>query len=169
MADFGTVLNSSNETLDLHCNSITTNAPSNNYAYAVLATTTASVVVPSGISTTLQWTTSQLQAYKNITISGADTLFTLEKIGNYQVDFNIWIEVPSVAGSQMSVELLVNGTATTFDVGYTNGVSLYNYKATLKAFVSKPTNAPVSVSFRLNATAFTGVFRYAQLSITKLE
>jgi hypothetical protein len=169
MSDFGTILNPNNNTLDLYCNSITTTATSDNYAYAILTSTTAQVVVPSGVSTTLQWTSSPSKSFENITLSGVDSLFTLEKIGKYLVDFNISAEIPSFAGAQLGVELNVNGTSTTFDVGFSNGVSIYNYKATLKALVSKPTDALVSLNFTLTATGFTGIFRYAQLSITKLE
>lgn len=166
MADFGTILNPNNNTLDLYCKSITT-ASSNN-AYAILASTTASGNAPPSIPTLIDWTTSQLQSYKNITISGGNTLFTLEKIGNYQVDLNIWLELTTFPGSQNGVEVLVNGTVATFDVGYATTVP-YNYKGTLKLFVSKPTSAPVVLSFRVSALGFSGNFRYAQLSIVKLE
>jgi hypothetical protein len=169
MADFGTILNPNNNTLDLYCNSITTNAPSKNDAYAILSSTTAAGSAPPGIPTLIDWSTSQLQAYKNVTISGGNTLFTLEKIGNYQVDLNVWLDLSTFPGSQNGVELLVNGTVITFDVAYSNGTTPYNYKGTLKAFVSKPSNAPVALSFSVSPTGFLGNFRYAQLSIIKME
>jgi hypothetical protein len=168
MADFGTILNLNNNTLDLYCNSITTNSPNKNGAYAILSSTTANGNAPPGIPTLIDWTTSQLQSYKNISISGGNTLFTLQNIGNYQVDLNIWLELTTFPGSQNGVEVLVNGTVASFDVGYATTVP-YNYKGTLKLFVSKPTVAPVVLSFRVSALGFSGNFRYAQLSITKLE
>ena len=169
MADFGTILNPNNNTLDLYCNSITTNAPSKNGAYAILSSTTTSGTAFPGVPILIDWTTSGLQAYKNIVISGGNTLFTLQKIGNYQVDLNISLDLSTFAGCQSGVEILVNGTVTTFDVAYGVTTSPYTYKGTLKAFVSKPTSAPVVLSFRVSALGFSSNFRYAQLSITKLE
>lgn len=169
MADFGTILKPDNNTLDLHCNSITTIAPSNNYAFAILATTTAAVTAIPDSPIFINWSSSQLQAYRNITIGGGDTTFTLEKIGNYLVDLNVWLNLGTAVGAQNTVALFVNGTQVTFDVGFGNGVSSYNYKGTLKAVVSKPTSAPVVISFRVATIIAPAEYRYAQLSITKLE
>jgi hypothetical protein len=169
MADFSTIVNPSNTSLDLYCNSITTTAPSNNYAFAILASTISATTVNPGAPVLINWSSSQLQAYRNITIGGGDTTFTLEKIGNYLVDFNVALDAVSTAGFQNSVSLLVNGTVVSFDVAFGNGVSYYVYKGTLKAIVSKPTNAPVVISFRVSTLVVSGDHRYAQLSITKLE
>lgn len=169
MADFSTIVNPSNTSLDLYCNSITTNAPSKNDAYAILSSTTSAVTVNPGSPVLVDWATSQYQAYKNITVGGGGTTFTLEKIGNYLVDFNIWLDLGLTVGAQNSVSLLVNGSSLTFDVGFGNGVSSYNYKGTLKAYVQKPSSAPVVLSFRVNTIIAAADHRYAQLSITKLE
>jgi len=169
MADFSTIVNPSNTSLDLYCNSITTNAPSKNDAYAILSSTTAIGTGFPGVPILIDWTTSQLQAYKNIVISGGNTLFTLEKIGNYQVDLNISLDLSTFPASQSAVELLVNGTLVSFDVAYGVVASPYTYKGTLKAFVSKPSSAPVVLSFRVSALGFSSNFRYAQLSIVKIE
>ena len=170
MADFSTIVRPSNTSLDLYCNSVTTTAPSANSAYAILSTTTALLPVVVGTPVLINWATSQLQAYKNITISGGDTLFTLGKIGNYQIELNANVDISNGAGEQCGVELLVNGTSTTFDVGFGNNTTSYNYKATLKCLVTKPTSAPVAISFRSSAQGATnGAIRYAQLSIVKLE
>jgi len=169
MADFSTILDTSNTTLDLHCRSITTEAQSNNYAYAILSTTTTAVNVNPGTPVLIDWSTSQYQAYKNITVSGGGTSFTLQKIGNYLVDFNIALDIVSTAGAQNSVSLLVNGSALTFDVGFTNNVSNYVYKGTLKAYVQKATSAPVVISFSASTLVASAQHRYAQLSIVKLE
>ena len=169
MADFSTIVKPSNTTLDLYCRSITTAAPSNNQAYAILSSTTSAVTVNPGNPVLIDWTTSQYQAYKNITIGGGGTTFTLEKIGNYLVDFNVALDAVSTAGFQNSVSLLVNGSDLTFDAAYGNGVSLYIYKGTLKAYVQKASSAPVVISFRVNTLVVSGNHRYAQLSIVKLE
>jgi len=168
MADFGTILNPNNNTLDLYCKSITTaNEP--NSAYAILSSTTSAVTVNPTTPVLLNWSTSQYQAYKNITVGGGGTTFTLEKIGNYLVDFNVALDSVSTAGFQNAVTLVVNGVDVSFDVAFGNGVSYYVYKGTLKAYVQKATSAPVVISFRVNTLVVSGDHRYAQLSITKLE
>ena len=169
MCDFGTILKPDNTTLDLYCNSITTTAPNQNGAYAILSSTTTSGTTPVGVPTLINWATSQSQAYKNIVISGGDTLFTLGKVGNYLVELNISLELPADVGAQHGVGMLVNGTPLTVDVGFGNGVSFYIYKGTLKAFVSKPSDDPVVISFQTTALIASSNQRYAQLSIVKLE
>ena len=169
MADFSTIVNPSNTSLDLYCNSITTTAQSQNYAYAILSSTTSAVTVNPGSPVLVDWATSQLQAYKNITINGGATTFTLEKIGTYLVDFNIWLNLGLTVGAQNTVSLLVNGSSVSFDVGFGNGVSSYNYKGTLKAYVQKISSAPVVISFSVNTIIAAAEHRYAQLSIVKLE
>ena len=169
MADFSTIVNPSNTSLDLYCNSITTNAPSKNDAYAILSTVLSSVAAVPGTPVLINWATSQLQAYKNITISGGDTLFTLGKIGNYLVELNTALDLSAFNAAQAQVELLVNGTSVTFDIGFSNTAATSIYKATLKAFVSKPSDAPVVLSFRVSAQVTATNSRYAQLSIVKIE
>jgi hypothetical protein len=169
MADFGTILNPNNNTLDLYCNSITTNAPSKNGAYAILSSTTSAVSVNPGSPVSIDWSTSQFQAYKNITVGGGGTTFTLEKIGNYLVDFNVSLDLPANAGSQNSVSLLINGSSLSFDVGFGNGVSNFTYKGTIKAYVQKASSAPVVISFSASTLVAPSTHRYAQLSIVKLE
>jgi hypothetical protein len=169
MADFSTIVKPSNASLDLYCNSITTTAQSANYALAVLSSTTNQATVNPGTPVIINWATSQLQAYKNITIGGGDTTFTLEKIGTYLVDFSIALDMVANAGAQNSVNMLVNGSMITYDVGYGNNVSYYNYKATLKACVQKVSSAPVVISFSASTLVAPANHRYAQLSITKLE
>lgn len=169
MADFQTIVKPSNTTLDLYCRSITTAAPSNNQAYAILSSTTAAVAVNPGTPVFIDWATSQYQAYKNITVGGGGTTFTLEKIGNYLVDFNIALDMVANAGAQNSVSLLINGSVLSFDVGYGNSVSYYVYKGTLKAYVQKATSAPVVISFQVSTLVASANHRYAQLSIVKID
>ena len=169
MADFSTIVNPSNTTLDLYCKSVTTTAENANSAYAILSSTSSVVSVAPGTPVIINWATSGLQAYKNITLGGGDTTFTLEKIGNYIVDFNISLEATSTPGAQNQVALLVNGTQVTFDTGFGNGVVYFFYKGTLKAFVSKPSSAPVVISFRVTTLVASADHRYAQLSIIKLQ
>jgi len=164
MADFSTIVKPSNTTLDLYCRSIT----SANAAYAVLSSTTNAVTVNPGTPVIINWATSQSQAYKNITIGGGATTFTLEKIGNYLVDFNIALDMVATVGAQNSVSLLVNGSQVSFDVGYSAGTG-YNYKATLKAYVQKVSSAPVVISFSASTILASANHRYAQLSIVNLE
>ena len=169
MADFSTIVNPSNTSLDLYCNSITTSAPSKNGAYAILSSTTNSATVNPGTPVLIDWSTSQYQAYKNITVGGGGTTFTLEKIGNYLVDFNVALDVLSNAGAQNSVSLLVNGSSITFDVGFSNTVSNYVYKGTLKSYVQKASSAPVVISFSASTLVASANHRYAQLSTVKIE
>jgi hypothetical protein len=165
MADFSTIVNPSNTSLDLYCKSIT----SANSAYAILSSTTSSATVNPGTPVIINWTTSGLQAYKNITIGGGGTTFTLEKIGTYLVDFNISLDIVTNVGAQSSVSLLVNGSQVSFDVAYGNGSTVYNYKGTLKAYVQKASSAPVVISFSASTIVAPANHRYAQLSIVKLE
>ena len=165
MADFSTIVRPSNTSLDLYCKSIT----SANSAYAILSSTTSTVTVNPGTPVLIDWATSQYQAYKNITVGGGGTTFTLEKIGTYLVDLNIALDLGSTAGAQNSVNLLINGSSLSFDVGYGNSVSNFTYKGTLKAYVQKATSAPVVISFSATTLVASAQHRYAQLSIVKLE
>jgi len=169
MADFSTIVTPSNTSLDLYCKSITTTAPSANSAYAILSSTTSSATVNPGTPVIIDWTTSQYQAYKNITVGGGGTTFTLGKIGTYLVDFNIALDMVTNAGAQNSVNLLVNGSSLTFDVGFGNGSVGFIYKGTLKAYVQKASSAPVVISFSATTLVASANHRYAQLSIVKLE
>ena len=165
MADFSSILNPSNQTLDLYCRSVRTDSTD---AYAILATTLNTVTVTPGTPVLINWATSQQKVYKNITISGGDTLFTLSQIGTYLIDMNVALDMVSNVGAQNSVALLVNGLSTTFDVGYANGVSNFIYKATIKGFALKVTSTPVVISFQVSTLVQNAQHRYAQLSIVKI-
>ncbi len=167
MADFGTILNPNNYTLDLYCNSI----KENSNAYAILGTVNSSTTVTPASPQTVNWaaTTDRIVYQIGEPDSGS---FNLIKNGVYLIDFNITVDLPSVDGGQGSVALIVDGTSKSFDVAFssvTQGVQ-GSTKLTLKGYATKLSSNPnpVSVSIRLSTLVTNMVFRYAQISINRV-
>lgn len=166
MADFSTVLKPTNNTLDIYCRSVHTDTTD---AYAILSSTITAVLVTPGSPVLINWASSPNQIYKNIVISGGNTLFTLTEIGTYLIDMSVALDVVSNAGAQNSVSLLVNGVSGTFDVGFSNSTVNYVYKGTIKGYVVKIVDVPLSVSFQVSTLVQNAQHRYAQLSIVKID
>ena len=167
MADFSTIVNASNTSLDLYCNSIkeTVNA------YAILGTASAATTVTPASPQTVNWATSTDSVVYQIGQPDSGS-FTLTKNGVYLIDVNITVDLPAVDGGQGQVSLIVDGTNKTYDVAFssvTQGAQ-GSTKLTLKGYATKLSSNPnpVSVSVRISTLVTNMVFRYAQLSITRV-
>lgn len=166
MADFSTIVNASNASLDLYCNSIKENVN----AYAILGTVNASTTVTPASPQTVNWASSTDSVVYQIGQPDSGS-FSLVKNGVYLIDANITVDLPAVDGGQGQVALIVDGVSKTYDVAFssvTQGVQ-GSTKLTLKGYATKLSNSnPVVVSLRISTLVTNMVFRYAQLSITRV-
>jgi len=165
MADFSTIVTPSNTSLDLYCKSITQSSN----AYVVYSQTLTGVNVAPGSPVILSFSSSSQQLVNNIIVDGSSTQFTLSKKGIYLIDMAAAMDLNATPLQTLNVELLINGTTNAYDVGYGTGIANYTYKATVKSYAIKVSDAlPVVISFRSTAVTTTGTLRYAQLSIVKI-
>jgi hypothetical protein len=108
-------------------------------------------------------------AFQGITFNPAKTIFTLSNVGVYVIQAEISVDLPATAGCQAVFELLINGTASGFDVGYANSaVGFGSVKLTIKSFTINVTGAPQTISLRASTLLSSVQYRYANLAIFKI-
>lgn len=167
MADFSTILEPTNQTLDLYCKSVKQSSD----AYASYSTVVQQVLVAPGTPTKINFQLADRIIFKNILPGGvgsAITYFDLINPGIYLIDFNVALELDATVGCQNEVNLIVNGVNGPFDVAFGYG-NQYSYKGTIKSYVTKVPNQACRLEFRVATTGASLNHRYAQLSIVKVD
>jgi hypothetical protein len=108
-------------------------------------------------------------AFQGITFNPAKTIFTLSNVGVYVIQAEISVDLPATSGCQASFELLINGTASGFDVAYANPtVAIGSVKLTVKSFTIKVSDTPQTISLRATTLLASVQYRYANLAIFKI-
>jgi hypothetical protein len=168
MADFGTILNPSNTTLDLYCRSV--NQSSGN-PFCVIGTCAATQTLTSNQKIPLQFANSQSSTFNQITINNDLNLLTITKPGAYLADLSLSTDLAAEAGSQSVLSVVLNTGSVFCDVGYGSPSQFLNVKLTSKVVILVLPNAPTTIQYFIQntSTSASSNFRYAQLSITKLQ
>jgi len=141
MADFGTILNKDNKTLDLYCNSINTNGLLN--AYASLTGDPNQRLCVVGTPAPVSFLQCQQKLLNSIIPNANYDTFSIYNKGTYIVSVSVQMNVVSVAGSQSQLILSLNGSTSAFDIGYSNSISDYLYKGTIICPIVKLTDETV--------------------------
>jgi len=126
-------------------------------------------VIP-GTNQNVVWAAPATSIFQGVVLN-PNTVFTLSSRGVYLIDFSITADGPAANGAQGQVSLIINGVASGFDIAYARGTgeqSNSDVKLTLKGFVEQINDTPSTITFALSTTVSSYVFRYANLSITKV-
>jgi len=168
MADFSTILDTSNRTLDLYCHSITTSTTADDPRYAIFSCNPTQDICLTGGSKVVSFRDSQQKLANGIVPNPNFDTFTIAKSGTYLVSVSVQLTAVSVAGSQASLSVAVGGATQTFDTVYSNTISDYLYKATIYTPIVRLNDDPVIVQIVVNGLVSNFFFRYATLSIVKI-
>jgi len=167
MADFGTILKPDNYSLDLYCNSIIENVN----AYAILGTVNTSQTVLPATPQLVNWGNTLDRIVYNIGEPNG-TSFNLIKSGVYLIDFSISVDLPPTDAGQAQATLVVDGLNKGFDVAFSSVFqgAIGGAKLLLKGYATKLVSNPnpVNVSIRLSTIGPNFLYRYAQISITRV-
>jgi hypothetical protein len=165
MADFGTILRNEPNSLNLFCNSVV----ENQNAYVVFGTVNTATTITPASPLTLNWNGSTDKLIYNIDEPDSGT-FRLINNGVYLIDFSTSVDLPAIDGGQGIAQLIVDGTVKSGDVAFSSAASgpQASIKLTLKGSVVKTNPTPINVSIRLSTLTTNMVFRYGQISITRI-
>jgi len=139
-------------------------------ALCIMGNNVNSQTVVPGTNQLVVWSDPASSIFEGVVLN-PNTVFTLSSRGVYLIDFSITVDAPAATGAQGQVTLLVNGTGSGTDIAFSvpsGELAQGNIKLTIKGFVEQINDTPSTVSFNLSSTVASFVFRYANLSITKV-
>jgi hypothetical protein len=169
MADFGTVLNPDNTTLDLYCRSVNQSVGTPFLVFGTCSGLTQ-VLTPNQ-KIPLKFVSPQGSTLNGITINTDLNLITINSAGLYLADLNLQANAAPESGSQTVLTVELNGGSVFCDAGYGSTSQYSNLKLTSKVPILVNPDAPTNIQYFIQnvAVSNSASFRYPQLSITKLQ
>jgi len=139
------------------------------YAICSSALTTINLSPPSS-DLLVRWELSDRRLLNNITLDNRFEVFTVSNPGTYLVNYST-VASGSDAGSQLIINLVINGATIFQNAAYPSGQPLTNtMTATYPLVVVEGTPATVAAKVQYQFGTTNGAdFRYDQISIVKVD